>query len=106
MGALSTLQATLEGLTVATKEQHISTEENNVVDIAEYREEQQEVQHPAQQKAPRLATPRSTTGATNGKQKALRILQRHPGLSALDLARKAGISRQYASRILAETTSA
>jgi hypothetical protein len=55
------------------------------------------------------ATDLSTKGATKrassgqgAKQKAQRLLKRNPELSALELAKKAGISRQYASKIIAE----
>jgi hypothetical protein len=45
--------------------------------------------------------PRASSGQ-GAKQKAQRLLKRNPELSAPELAKKAGISRQYASKIIAE----
>lgn len=81
---------------------------------------QQSVNNTATKSAPKItrplqlsstegATDMSTKGATKrassgqgAKQKAQRLLKRHPDLSAPDLAKKVGISRQYASKIIAE----
>lgn len=109
ISALTALQAELHEVTVAAKEQQEeqqkSDEESNIVDIADYQEMETEVQQEEQQPKQQRASQVSTNGATNAKQKAQRILKRTPDISASDLAKKVGVSRQYASKIIAESAS-
>lgn len=93
----------------------VDTDQMPIVNIAEYRslqntetEEQQVVNTPQSKITQKLstrsasssATPGATKSAPTAKQKAQRIARRNPGISAPELANKAGISRQYASQIL------
>ncbi|SRR6266487_1467904 len=113
---LHQLRADLEALTRQSAQQMEASESNtdvnsdvHIVDIEEYRNEQQPAQQPRAKVTRKLSTrtpkePKegATKSAPNMKQKALKVLQRNPDLEPVELARKAGISRQYASKILAE----
>ena len=46
--------------------------------------------------------PSTTNDRGQARQKALRVLKRNPTLKPAELAEKAGISRQYASKIVSE----
>ncbi len=85
----------------------VDTDEHTIVDIQEYRSGQKEdttVDNEVSTKvSPKVSTKVSTTtGRGTAQQKALRILKKNPGIGAGELARKAGISRSYANKILAE----
>ncbi len=115
------LQAQLEviaALLSTQSAQQIEVEESNtpvnndaqIVDIKDYRNEQQFAQQLVNSQrakitrklSTRIASRSATKSAPNAKQKALKVLKRNPEISAPELSTKAGISRQYASKILAE----
>jgi hypothetical protein len=94
------LRATVEAL--ATKNEPTGNTEAQIVDIEDYRNEQQPAQQPRAKVTRKLSTPSATKSAPTAKQKCQQIARRNPGISASELATKAGISRQYASKILAK----
>ncbi len=93
------------------EDSEVDTDEHTIVDIQEYRSGQLEdttVDNGVSTKvSPKVSTKPSPKVSTNNgrgtaQQKALRILEKNPGIGAGELAKKAGISRSYANKILAE----
>jgi predicted HTH transcriptional regulator len=127
---LEQLRANLEELTVNVATQSAAksdqesehfedtledSDQTSIVNIAEYRSDQESEHfedaasvHQLSPKVTRkLYTKKSSQMSTqNGRgdaqQKALRILKRNPGIGPSELAKRAQISRSYASKILAE----
>ncbi len=96
-------------------DREVDTDEHTIVDIQEYRSGQLEDKlvdrevspNPSTKVSPKVSTNPSTKVSTNNgrgtaQQKALGILKKNPGIGAGELAKKAGISRSYANKILAE----
>lgn len=80
---------------------------SEIVDISVYKKAQPSVNKPVNQLGNKSATTMETNTSTNSgrgeaRQKALSLLKRHPELTAADLAKKAGITRQYASKLISE----
>jgi hypothetical protein len=77
----------------------IDDESSSIVDIQAYRDGNKTSTRKAKSVDSKSATP---TGNGTARQKALRIIKRTPEIAPADLAKRAGITRQYASKLLAD----
>jgi len=81
----------------------LETESAQIVDMLVYKNRAKSVNEDVNQNETKVSTNVSTTIARGGaREKALRLLKKQPTITPAQLAEKAGITRQYASKLLAE----
>jgi 2-oxo-4-hydroxy-4-carboxy--5-ureidoimidazoline (OHCU) decarboxylase len=83
-------------------EPFVDTREQHVVHAANERPQARITQKLSTTRAKSTAKMSTTNARVTARQKALQLLKKHPEMNATTLAKKAGITRQYASKILAE----